>query len=135
MDAPAGSGAAQGHSEGGDKRASARDSVLRLWTLRVEGDAGAAPISIRVRNISAGGLMAECDHLFTPAERVALEVSGVGLVRGMIAWSDEDCVGIAFDRAINPKAARRPIGGGMMTSTIQAVPRMARRPRMPRVNS
>lgn len=116
-----------GEPDKGWRRGAARASMLLLSSLRAEADPGAPPISIRVRNISAGGLMAECDRRFAQGERVEVELRGIGPVRGVIAWFGDGRLGIAFDRAIDPKAARRPVGGGMMTSRIQ-VAQDGRRP-------
>ncbi|WP_294254143.1 PilZ domain-containing protein [uncultured Sphingomonas sp.] len=94
------------------KRSGVRDSLLLTAQFRVEGeDVG----TVRVRNLSAGGLMAEYAApvgLRTPVE---IEVRGVGWVKGKIAWAAEGRVGVAFDNEIDPKLARKPVGGGTQT--------------------
>lgn len=107
-----------GAPDKGWQRASVRESMLLLANLRAEADPGAAPLSIRVRNLSAGGLMAECERCFVRGERVAVELRGIGAVTGVVAWAGNGRMGIAFDRAVDPKATRRPVGGSMMTSKI-----------------
>jgi len=118
---------------GGTKRGAARDSLLYLWTLRAETDS--EPMTVRVRNLSAGGLMAQCARVFERGERVTVDARGVGLVEGTIAWADGDCVGIAFDRPINPVLARRRVGGGAPTSMIQVAPDGRRPALVPRGSS
>ena len=94
------------------KRSGVRDSLLLTAQFRVDGqDVG----TVRVRNLSAGGLMAEYTGpvgLRTPVE---IEVRGVGWVKGKIAWAAEGRVGVAFDHEIDPKLARKPVGGGTQT--------------------
>jgi hypothetical protein len=68
--------------------------------------------ALRVRNISSGGLMAECAHDFAPGDRVELEVRGVGKQAGQIAWAGHGKLGVSFDDPINPALARRPVKTG-----------------------
>jgi len=117
-----------GEPERGLERGSARESMLLLSSLRAEAEPGAAPISIRVRNLSAGGLMAECNRRFARGERVEVELRGIGLVGGAVAWSRDGRVGIAFDREIDPRDARRPVGGGGATTSWIVVAQDGRRP-------
>lgn len=107
---PANPGAAA--DDAAHQRAAARDSLLLTAQLKL-GDA--APVQVRVRNLSAGGLMAE--HA-APVERdipVAIDVRGIGWVRGRIAWAAEGRLGIAFDTPIDPLLARKPVGQGKHT--------------------
>lgn len=94
------------------KRASVRDSLLLVANFRVE---GGEDEQVRVRNLSAGGLMAEYAVGLERGCPVEVEVRGVGWVRGTIAWSTDGRVGIAFDHEIDPLAARKPVGGGSNT--------------------
>ena len=64
---------------------------------------------LRVRNLSSGGLMADCAGTFTPGDRVELEIRGVGIQHGVIAWAAADRIGIAFDGTIDPLLARKPV--------------------------
>ncbi|PVX29096.1 PilZ domain-containing protein [Sphingomonas pokkalii] len=94
------------------KRSGARDSLLLTAQLRVDGEAVG---QVRVRNLSAGGLMAEYPEPIGLRAPVEIEVRGVGWVSGKIAWAAEGRVGVAFDHEIDPKLARKPVGGGAQT--------------------
>ncbi|WP_066716867.1 PilZ domain-containing protein [Sphingomonas pituitosa] len=94
------------------KRSGVRDSLLLTAQFRVEGeDVG----TVRVRNLSAGGLMAEYAGPVGLRTAVEIEVRGVGWIKGKIAWAAEGRVGVAFDTEIDPKLARKPVGGGTQT--------------------
>ncbi len=105
------SSAAASDGPGSGQRAQARDSLLlvarcRLGEQRAERD-------VRVRNLSEGGLMIELD---TPAEvgtRVWLDLRGIGEVVGKVAWCVAGRMGISLDVAIDPKLARKSVGGGV----------------------
>lgn len=91
------------------QRAGARDSLMLAAQFRV---AGGTPQQVRVRNLSAGGLMAEYANPVERGTPVEIEVRGVGWVSGRIAWSTDGRVGVAFDNPIDPKLARKPVGKG-----------------------
>lgn len=93
-------------AEGGPR---GRDSLLLLANLKVEAIAG--EIAVRVRNLSAGGLMAELPEPVPPDSVVEIDLRGVGRVTGRVAWQTEGRAGIAFDRPIDPQRARKPVGG------------------------
>ena len=86
-----------------------RDSLFLAAKMRVVGFA--EEMAVRVRNLSAGGLMAELpEPLSTPDKPIEIEVRGIGWVPGRIAWQTEGRVGVAFDREIDPQRARKPVG-------------------------
>jgi hypothetical protein len=93
-----------------DTSAAKRDSLFLNANLRRAGDARVLPV--RVRNLSAGGLMAELAEPFDADAAVEVEVRGIGWISGRIAWHTEGRTGIAFDRPIDPQRARKPVGGG-----------------------
>lgn len=93
------------------QRNAARDSLFLAATLRIE----KVDLPVRVRNISAGGLMAEYGEPVDSGTPVEINVRGVGWIRGHIAWSAEGRIGIAFDRPIDPLLARKPVGSGTNT--------------------
>ncbi len=72
--------------------------------------AGGDAITLRVRNLSAGGLMGETAEVFEAGEAVEIELRGIGRIRGRIAWTAPQRIGIAFDLAIDPLLARRQVG-------------------------
>lgn len=79
--------------------------------------------TVRVRNLSAGGMMADSANIFVRDDRVEITMRGVGTIGGRIAWNSSDKIGVAFDGEIDPKAARKPVGADGLQS--QAKPRGA----------
>jgi hypothetical protein len=95
-------------------RTSQRDSLLLAAQFRVgETD----PVTVRVRNLSAGGLMAEYMIALASGTRVSIDVRGIGWVAGRVAWAAEGRIGISFDEPIDPLRARKPVGNGTQTPT------------------
>ena len=95
---------------GGEGARSRRDSLFMTAQLRLAGAVG--PIEVRVRNLSEGGLMVEFDRAVQQGAAVALEMRGLGELTGTVAWCTHGRVGIALDRPIDPKRARKPVGAG-----------------------
>ncbi|WP_022682942.1 PilZ domain-containing protein [Sphingobium bisphenolivorans] len=100
----------QESSSRGPARSGPRDSLFLLTSLSsVEG----TPLGrARVRNLSATGLMADCERAVPSGVRVSFALRGVGQVEGVVVWSREDRIGIAFDERIDPQLARRPVSAG-----------------------
>ena len=73
---------------------------------------GQSALPVRVRNLSAGGLMAEYAGPLDDGAPIEIDVRGIGWVSGRIAWRAAGRVGVAFDRHIDPMLARKPVGGG-----------------------
>ena len=93
-----------GQTSGLPKRELERDSLFLLASLRfVEGDDCG---EVRIRNLSAGGLMAEAPVIAKRGDKVELELRNVGHVTGNVAWVAQGRLGIAFDHAIDPKLVR-----------------------------
>jgi len=69
----------------------------------------------RIRNLSAGGLLAEIAGDVPEGTAVEIQVRGIGWVAGKIVWSICGRVGIAFDQQIDPILARKPVGQGTQT--------------------
>lgn len=84
-----------------------RDSLFLLARVRI-GDEAAAR-EVRVRNLSAGGLMAEIDRPLATGTALTVELRGIGEVTGTVAWCTAGRVGVALDTAIDPKKARKPV--------------------------
>jgi hypothetical protein len=105
------------------QRSAARDSLMLSATLRIS---GRSDVTVRVRNLSAGGLMAEYADPVRRGESLDIEVRGIGWVGGAVAWVAEGRIGVAFDRAIDPMAARKPVGKGASTP-VYAKPVLLRR--------
>jgi hypothetical protein len=92
------------------KRASVRDSLFLLARFRLAGRSDEQ--AVRVRNLSAGGLMLEADQPLAMGTAVEVELRGIGWVPGRIAWYAEGRAGVALDVAIDPMKARKPVGRG-----------------------
>lgn len=90
------------------KRGMDRDSLLLKAVLRF----GSSKIEneVRIRNLSAGGLMAEAPLRVLRGERVEINLRSIGWITGHVAWVTEGRIGIAFDHPINPKDARNSVG-------------------------
>lgn len=97
-------------ADAADAPAAKRDSLYLNANLRRAGDSRV--LAVRVRNLSAGGLMAETSEPLDSDAEVEIEVRGIGWIKGRIAWHTEGRTGIAFDRPIDPQRARKPISGG-----------------------
>lgn len=95
-------------TSGMSKRELERDSLFLHATLRfVEGDDCG---EVRIRNLSAGGLMAEAPVIAKRGDKVELELRNIGRITGHVAWVAQGRLGIAFDHAIDPKLVRKPVG-------------------------
>lgn len=94
-------------------RHGSRDSLLLAAQLRFDGDPEIH--GVRVRNLSAGGLMAEYPGEVEIGDRIQVEVRNIGWIKGRIAWATDGRIGIAFDREVDPMAARKPVGQGKKT--------------------
>ena len=90
------------------ERAYLHDSLLLKATLRFEN--GKDERVVRIRNLSAGGVMADAPTGLMRGERVEVKLHSIGWVGGHVMWITDGRAGIAFDLPINPKDARRPIG-------------------------
>jgi hypothetical protein len=93
--------------ERGPARAGPRDSLFLLTNL--SSNEGTPLGRARVRNLSATGLMADCEQPVPAGSAIVLELRGVGRVSGRVVWSRDDKIGIAFDHEIDPQLARKPV--------------------------
>ena len=85
-----------------------RDSLFLMARLRTP--ALRDTFSVRIRNLSAGGLMADFAMPLDRDTPIEIEVRGIGWVPGKVAWFAEGRTGVAFDVAIDPQRARKPVG-------------------------
>ncbi len=88
------------------KRSASRDSLLLLATIERNG-ACADVVPIRVRNLSAVGLMADYQDVAKAGEPVIVNLRGPGRVAGTVAWVRRGQIGIAFDERVDPRSVRR----------------------------
>ncbi len=105
---------------GNEHRQIVRDSLFLLADLRVDGVSG--DHKIRVRNVSAGGLMADGGPAVQRGAVVWIHLRNIGWVEGTVAWVQDNRCGVAFRDEIDPKLARAPVGQG------ESTPRFVRPP-------
>lgn len=103
-----------------EHRQIARDSLFLAADLRIDGVEGEH--KVRVRNLSAGGLMAEGGPLVQRGFLVWINLRNIGWVEGSVAWVQDNRYGIAFRNEIDPKLARAPV------TTGEGPPRFVRPP-------
>ena len=103
-----------------DHRQIERDSLFVMADLRVEGVA--EETRVKVRNLSAGGMMAEGNVRVQPGAAVEINIRNIGWIDGSVAWVQDNRFGIAFREEIDPKVARAPL------TNDSAPPRFVRTP-------
>ena len=103
-----------------DHRQIGRDSLFVLADLRIDGIVGEQ--RIRVRNLSAGGLMAEGSIPVQRGQQVWISLRNIGWVEGTVAWLQDRRFGIAFREEIDPRLARAPV------VSSESTPRYVRQP-------
>ena len=91
-----------------DTRNLDRDSLFLMAQISFDGRGES--VRGKVRNLSAGGLMAEAPVLTKRGDKVELELRNIGRVTGHVAWVAQGRFGVAFDHPIDPKLARKPVG-------------------------
>ena len=94
----------EGESEGEVQRDKDRDSLFLQADVRIPGKCSTT--RVRVRNLSAGGLMAEAPVEVERGDVVHIGLRNIGDLSGKVAWKAEGRFGIAFDRPIDPKQVR-----------------------------
>lgn len=87
------------------QRRDERDSLLIL--ARLIRDDGSSE-TVRVRNVSSGGLMAQTTGDYRPGVRIDIELDGLGRIGGAVAWAESGRIGIAFDHPVEKTLARKP---------------------------
>lgn len=78
-----------------------RDEHRLLSTLRIAKlSSGMGDQFIRLRNVSAGGLMAECNQPPPVGEQVEVEFSGQR-IPSTVVWTREELIGLKFDGGVD----------------------------------
>ncbi|TIX49405.1 PilZ domain-containing protein [Alteraurantiacibacter aquimixticola] len=98
-----------------DTRQVGRDSLFLLAQVRVDGQSETHPV--KVRNLSAGGMMAEGTVRVARGQRVEVELRNIGVVEGSVAWKQDNRFGIAFMDEIDPRSARAPVAAAPVERT------------------
>jgi hypothetical protein len=99
---------------GVDTRHINRDSLFLMADVRLDGDS--ACHRVKVRNLSAGGMMAEGDVSVLRGARVTVALRNVPAVEGSVAWVQDNRFGVAFAQEIDPRAPRTPVGNGDLST-------------------
>jgi hypothetical protein len=104
---------------GVDTRHINRDSLFLMADVRLDGDSESH--RVKVRNLSAGGMMAESDMTVVRGARVTVDLRNLPSVTGSVAWVQENRFGVAFAQEIDPRAPRTPVGNSSDLSTPRFV--------------
>jgi hypothetical protein len=99
-----------------------RDSLFLMAELRVDGEG--VEHRIKVRNLSAGGMMGEGPVRVTRGNIVDINIRNIGWVEGSIAWVQDNRFGIAFVEEIDPMLARAPLASDVHHDDYTRVHRM-----------
>lgn len=95
------------------QRQIARDSLFVMADLRIDGVEGEQ--RVRVRNLSAGGMMAESPSIVQRGQLIWTNLRNIGWVEGSVAWVQEGRFGVAFRDEIDPVVVRATLGTGDTT--------------------
>ena len=106
-------------------RSKSRESMFLLAVIALKGIE--KPLSARVRNLSAGGMMVDSTVAYEKGHRLIATIKNIGDVEGYVAWSTATRMGIAFDHEIDPRLARQPVAASPPVP-IYAQPVPGRRP-------
>lgn len=87
-----------------DNRQISRNSLFILAEVRLDGQA--EEHRVKIRNLSAGGVMAEAPLKVARGERIAVNLRNVGWVEGTVAWVQDNRFGVAFVEEVDPAAVR-----------------------------
>ena len=93
--------------ETAENRDRSRDSLFLLAEVRLFGSEDRC--KARVRNLSAGGMMAEADMNVVLGDRIHVDLRNIGEIDGEVVWKKKGSFGIAFNAPIDPKKARKPV--------------------------
>ena len=77
-----------------DHRQVVRDSLFLMADLRIDAQAG--DHRVKVRNLSARGMMAEGTVRVAAGAPVTIDLPSLGWVAGHVAWIQDNRFGIAF---------------------------------------
>ena len=84
-----------------------RDSLYVCGEMTLEASEAASPI--KVRNLSARGMMAVCDEPVRLGQQATIGLRNIGTVNGTILWVHGHRFGITFEQEIDPKLVRQQV--------------------------
>jgi hypothetical protein len=90
-----------------------RDSLFLMAEVRLDGVEGEH--RVRVRNLSAGGMMADGDVKASRGQSCQVSLRNLGWIDGTVAWVQDGRFGVAFREEIDPKEVRAPVVQGDST--------------------
>lgn len=106
MDMPGPINEAEAEQDAADAaREKSRDSLFLSAIVVFDGTV--TPQTVRVRNLSAGGMMIDVGAARQKGVGVSVVLQNIGEIRGRVIWSTEKRLGIAFEHEIDPHLARR----------------------------
>lgn len=88
-------------------RGEARDSLF--LTAEVFAADWPAPVKVRVRNLSAGGMLAESAEDVPVGTIVRVMLANIRPVVARTVWSGPGRFGVSFDQQIDPQVVRRKL--------------------------
>ena len=97
-------------------RSAPRDSMFLMAAVR---RADGTDVTVKVRNLSAGGMMAESPVSFSREDAIEVDLRGIGIIGGKIAWTAGGRIGVQFDTVIDPRLARKPVGGNPQPQLVK----------------
>jgi diguanylate cyclase (GGDEF)-like protein len=92
-----------------------RHRLMRRAIAAIGGEA----VDVRLRNISLMGALVECGVPVSPGTELAIDIVGVGPVRGIVRWAQSGRFGVQFDAQFDltrlaPKKPEEPASAVMM---------------------
>ena len=109
-----------------EQRQIVRDSLLVMADLRLDGEL--AEHRIKVRNLSAGGMMGEGPVKVVRGALIWINVRNIGWIEGSVAWVQDTRFGIAFRDEIDPRLARAPLAANAVSQPLMRSPAAAKSP-------
>ncbi len=97
-----------------------RDSLFLMADVRLDGVEGEH--RVRVRNLSAGGMMADGEVKAQRGQLCQIKLRNLDWVEGSVAWVQDSRFGVAFREEIDPKVPRETLAPG------EGTPRFVRPP-------
>jgi hypothetical protein len=120
--------------EKSDHRQIGRESMFVMADLLAAGLDGEH--RIKVRNLSAGGMMGEGPVSVVRGTAVSVNLGNLGWIEGSVAWVQENRFGVAFHDEIDPGSVGAPDGskaGADLSLAHQAPKAPGKRAGLPKV--
>jgi hypothetical protein len=92
-----------------------RHRLIRMGRMLVDDE----ELAVRLRNISAGGAMIECERNLVPETLVVLDLEEAGRLEAEVRWCQRGQVGLRFEREFEMRrlARLKPGAGGLKMVT------------------